>query len=136
MQIDYDELKKMLDTFIEAEGPFITLGIMGFPEDEGKEKDKFLFHLLLLIENELISNAKLVTGDPEKLGLSYRNRRIATWVTPIRLTQSGHDLAKAFHQKPILEKIKKELADAPFDLVKDISKQWLTKFVKDKLGFE
>ncbi|SMG62043.1 DUF2513 domain-containing protein [Cedecea sp. NFIX57] len=114
MKIDFDELKRMLDKFLEAEGPFITLSQMGFPEESGEEEDKFLFHLLLLVDNRLISNAKLETGDPAAIGLVYTmSRRIGIRNVPIRLTQSGHDFAKALHQPPVLERIKKELAEAP-----------------------
>lgn len=62
------------------------------------------------------------------------NRGFAGAAIPIRLTQDGHDFAEALNQKPILERLKQELTDAPFDLVKDISKTWLTKQIKDRLG--
>lgn len=136
MQIDFEELKRMLDKFLEADGPFITLGVMGFPDGSGFEKDRFIFHLLLLIENGMISDSKLRTGDPTYLGLVYNSKGIGYRTVSIRLTQEGHDFAKALHQQPVLERIKKELTDAPFDLVKDVSKQWLTKLVREKIGIQ
>ncbi|ENZ3206736.1 DUF2513 domain-containing protein, partial [Salmonella enterica] len=62
-------------------------------------------------------------------GIGYRRVKI-------RLTQDGHDFANALNQRPVLERIKKELADAPFELVKDVSKQWLTQFIKNRIGLE
>lgn len=46
------------------------------------------------------------------------------------------DSAKKLHQQPVLDKIKKELADAPFELVRDVSKKWLTKMIKDRIGID
>ncbi len=136
MQIDFDEIKRILAVFIEAPAPFITLKDLDFFSVEGEAADKLVFHLLLLVENGLISNRKLETGNPEFIGLVLTNRSIGGRAIPIRLTQDGHDFASALNQQPILERVKKELAEAPFEVVKDVSKRWLGKLMKDKLGLE
>lgn len=136
MQIDFDEIKRILAVFIEAPAPFITLKDLDFFSVEGEVADKLIFHLLLLVENGLISNRKLETGNPEFIGLVFTNRSIGGRAIPIRLTQDGHDFASALNQQPILERVKKELAEAPFEVVKDVSKRWLGKLMKDKLGLE
>ncbi|EEG3121732.1 DUF2513 domain-containing protein [Salmonella enterica subsp. enterica] len=134
MKIDFDELKRLLTVFLDSPGPFITPGDTGLTSVEGEQQDKLIFHMLLLVENGLISDSKLRTGDPQAIGLVYTSRGIGYRQVNIRLTQDGHDFANALNQQPVLERIKRELADAPFDLVKDVSKQWLTTFIKDKIG--
>ncbi|WP_367672743.1 DUF2513 domain-containing protein [Serratia symbiotica] len=136
MQIDFDEIKRILAVFIEAPTPFITLKDLDFFSVEGEDADKLVFHLLLLVENGLISNCKLETGNPEFIGLVITNWNIGGGEIPIRLTQDGHDFASALNQQPIFERVKKELAEAPFEVVKDVSKRWLGKLMKDKLGLE
>lgn len=136
MQIDFDEIKRILAVFIEAPTPFITLKDLDFFSVEGEDADKLVFHLLLLVENGLISNRKLETGNPECIGFVFTNRSIGGRAIPIRLTQDGHDFASALNQQPIFERVKKELAEAPFEVVKDVSKRWLGKLMKDKLGLE
>ncbi|WP_208952215.1 DUF2513 domain-containing protein [Rahnella sp. ChDrAdgB13] len=136
MQIDFDEIKRICSVFLDSPEPFISLGEIGFDTAEGDEEKRLVFHTLLLIENGLISDSKLRTRDPSYIGLVYTSKGIGWKITSIRLTQEGHDFAKALYQKPVLERIKKELADAPFELVKNVSKQWLTKVIKDKIGLE
>ncbi|EEW4972708.1 DUF2513 domain-containing protein, partial [Escherichia coli] len=36
----------------------------------------------------------------------------------------------------ILERIKKEFTDAPFDLIKEVTKSMLTRFVKERIGID
>lgn len=136
MKIDYDELAKILDTFLESPQAFITLNDLGFFTTSDEQEEKLVFHLLLLIENGFISDRQLRTGNPEYIGLYFSISGVSGGAIPIRLTKDGHDFASALHQKPILEKLKKEFTDAPFDMVKDISKSLLTKFIKNRLDVE
>ena len=136
MKIDFDELKRQLSLFLDSPGAFITLDDLGYDTAEGDREQRLLFHTLLLVENGLISDSKLRTGEPTYVGFVYSMNKIGHRNVRIRLTQEGHDFAKALYQQPVLERIKKELADAPFELVRDVSKQWLTKFIKDKIGLE
>ncbi|ELI8291993.1 DUF2513 domain-containing protein [Yersinia enterocolitica] len=134
MQIDFDVIKKITTVFLDSPEPFITLKELNFFNVEGEEENVLIFHLLLMVENRLISNRNLETGHPKAIGIHFAARGAAGAAIPIRLTQDGHDFAKALNQKPIFERLKQELTDAPFDLVKDISKTWLTKQIKDRLG--
>lgn len=136
MKIDFDELKRQLSLFLDSPEAFITLDDLGYDTAEGEREQRLLFHTLLLVENRLISDSKLRIGDPACVGFVYSSRGIGYRNVKIRLTQDGHDFAKALYQKPVLERIKKELADAPFELVKDVSKQWLTKVIKERIGIE
>lgn len=136
MQINFDEMKNILSVFIDANTPYITLRELGFFTKEGDEFDCFMFHFNLLTEAGLISDRKLRVGSPEALGVVFTSTGFGGRAVPIRLTMEGHDFAKALNQKPVLERIKKELSDAPFALVKQAAGQWLSKLLKDKLGLE
>lgn len=136
MKIDFDEINNILSTFIDADTPFITLRDLGFFTKEGVELDSLIFHLSLLVETRLISNRRLETGSLEHIGVVFHSAGMGGRTIPIRLTMEGHNFAKSLGQKPILEKIKKELSDAPFELIKRTAGQWAEKLLKDKLGLE
>ncbi|ORM62021.1 DUF2513 domain-containing protein [Pantoea rodasii] len=136
MRIDFEELKRILTIFLDSKDSFITLGDLGFATATGEDEQRLIFHTLLLVENGLISNWRLLTRDPCSIGFVYRGMNIEWRKVPIRLTQDGHDFAMALNRNAVMERIKRELADAPFDLVKDVSKQWLTKLIRDKIGIQ
>lgn len=134
MKIDFDEMKRILSAFIDADTPYITLKELGFTGDNPGEDERFLFHFSLLVESCFISDQSLCTDSLEALGVVFCNPGFGWRAYPIRLTMAGHDFAKAINQKPILERMKKELSDAPFDLVKKVAEQWFSALMKDKLG--
>ncbi|HFU8129608.1 TPA: DUF2513 domain-containing protein [Escherichia coli] len=138
MKIDYDEIARIFDVFLEADTAFIRLEDVGWDRSQrhSDSHQKLVFHLLLLVENGFISNRYLETGTAKSIGLTPTSLGYSYSGTSVRLTQDGHDFAKALHQKPILERIKQHLADAPMTLVTDVGKQWLTSFLKKKLGIE
>lgn len=135
MKTDYDTIKKLLDIFLASDSTFITLDDLVAGSDAGIIDERFLFHFLLIVENGLISNQKLECNSPRSVGLSFAlNGHILTSRVPIRLTQSGLDFANALNQKPVLERVKKELADAPFEFVKNAAGKLLSKILSDRLG--
>ena len=136
MRINLDEFQKILKVFLDSDCTNITLRELGINELTESNEETFIFHMLLLVENGLLSNSNLETGTPACVGL-IPTRHGYDWVkVPIRLTQDGHDFANALNQKPILERLKKEFTDAPFDMVKDVSKSLLTKLIKNRLDIE
>ncbi|EAA4756843.1 DUF2513 domain-containing protein [Shigella sonnei] len=136
MKIDYDEVLSILTTFQDAETPFLTLQDLGMAEAEGGEKDKKVFHLMLLADNGSIVNGDMQSETPKYIGFFFHSLGVGFRNTPIMLTQQGHDLANALRKKPILERIKKEFTDAPFDLIKEVTKSMLTRFVKERIGID
>lgn len=133
MKIDFDEMKKILSTFIDADTPYITLKDLGFTGDHPDEDERFLFHFSLLVESGFISDQNLQTDSLEALGVVFYSSGYGWAANPIRLTMAGHDFAKTINQKPILDRMKKELSDAPFDLVKKVAEQWFSTLLKNKL---
>lgn len=134
MRIDFDEIKEILSVFLEADTACITLQKLGFPYDDWDKDERFLFHFSLLVESGFISNRNLQVDSLEGLGVVFHSAGFGCRAYPIRLTMAGHDFAKALNQKPVLERVKKELADAPFEVVKKASSQWFSKLLEDKLG--
>ncbi|WP_421238538.1 hypothetical protein [Aeromonas enteropelogenes] len=134
MKIDFDEMKKILSVFLEANTACITLQNLGFFSMKHDETELFLFHFSLLAEAGLISDQALSSNSLEALGIVFHSGGVGGRALPIRLTMAGHDFAKALNQKPVLERIKKELSDAPFGVVKKAAGQWFSKVLEDKLG--
>ncbi|MBQ0956947.1 DUF2513 domain-containing protein [Serratia symbiotica] len=134
MKIDYEEIKEIMSVFLKKPEPFITIKDLNFFDIGGEEEKKLIFHLLLLIEDGLISDLQLKTGDPEYIGIRFLSSgKALCGEIPIRLTIDGHNFAKALNEKPILERIKKDLTNAPFGFVKEVSKKWLIKQLATKL---
>ncbi|EMN0195565.1 DUF2513 domain-containing protein [Citrobacter freundii] len=135
MQVELDEIKRMLNTFLEAPGPFITIKDLGFVDEEDQEKlDKSIGHFLLIVENGLISNMNLITGDAKAVGLHMTPRNFGYTSVPIRLTQTGHDFINMLNQKPVFERLKEEAKEAPFSLLQKVGAALTEKILKEKLG--
>lgn len=134
MKIDFDEMKNILSVFIEADTACITLQDLGFFSKNDDEVELFLFHFSLLAEAGLISDQELQVGSLKALGVVFYVGGVGGAAIPIRLTMEGHDFAKALNQKPVLERMKKELSDAPFGVVKKAAGQWFSKLLEEKLG--
>ncbi|EDX0904776.1 DUF2513 domain-containing protein [Salmonella enterica subsp. enterica] len=135
MKPDYEIINMMLNIFLQSEKAFITIDDLVAGYDAGVIDEQFLFHFLLIVENGLLSNQNLTAKTPEDVGLFFAlNGQIITSSIPIRLTQSGLDFANALNQKPVLERVKKELADAPFEFVRTTAGKLLSKILSERLG--
>lgn len=137
MKPDYDIIRKLLGVFLESKRTFITIDDIIKGTDSGIIDEDFLFHFLLIVENGLISNKNLTCNSPEDVGLTFGfNGNIIKFQVPVRLTQNGIDFANALNQKPVLEKVKKELSEAPFTFVKAAAAKIFSKILSDKLGID
>ncbi|ECB7314849.1 phage-like protein [Salmonella enterica] len=138
MKIDYDYLKEVLSAFLNSDKPSITIRDLGFYEKNQEDLSKLIFHLTLLVDQGLIRDKGLkYCTFVDITGISFSGDGIPHGgECDMVLTSEGHDFANALNQKPVLERIKKELSDAPFSVVKQLSSSWLTKIFTDKLGLE
>ncbi|MFS6935280.1 DUF2513 domain-containing protein [Klebsiella oxytoca] len=135
MKTNYDTIKKLLDVFLKSERTFITIDDLIADSVTGIIDEDFLFHFLLIVENGLVSDKNLICNSPDAVGLTFGlNGHIMTNKIPIRLTQNGLDFANALAQKPVLERVKKELADAPFEFVKTAAGKIFSKILSERLG--
>ncbi|WP_084976547.1 DUF2513 domain-containing protein [Plesiomonas shigelloides] len=141
MKIDLSYLSSIMDVFLDAKTSHITItdfqtnGIRIESENHPSHLDeKFLFHLQLALENNLISNQKLSSSDLDSIGVKMGvNGHVILTGTPIRLTQQGHDFATALANKEVLMRIKEELKDAPFKVILDGSQKLLEHIMKKKI---
>ncbi|MDA8510931.1 DUF2513 domain-containing protein [Citrobacter sp. Igbk 14] len=136
MKIDLDEMKRLLNVFLESPKPYVTITELGVI-DSADDSDKVIAHLLLMAENGFISSLQLETGF-DSLGLrpSYGSSGVR-WnfaVRPIRLTQSGHDFASVLNQRPVFERLKEEAQEAPVALLRKVGSALTEKLLKEKLG--
>ncbi len=140
MKIDLDYLKKVLNIFIDSPHAFLTYrelseeGINMYKDDNNTQfDDEFIFHLSLLLENQLISNHQLDHSTFKSIGLEYDPRTCCHWAIPIRLTQSGHDFAAMLQQNEVFENLKTNFKDFPFQVIYDAGKTLSTAFMKKKV---
>lgn len=130
-------MKRLLNIFIDAPQPYITVAELGVNEASNQELDKLIAHILLMVENGFISSLKLETGfDAMGLRLSHMSTgpKWGVAAKPIRLTQAGHDFAAVLNQRPVFERLKEEAQEAPVALLRKIGNALTEKFLKEKLG--
>ncbi|WP_163134484.1 DUF2513 domain-containing protein [Agarivorans sp. Alg241-V36] len=137
MKIDYDYIASILNVFLESNTAHLTIfDIKDSGIDIGDEfiDEKFLFHVQLLIDNELISNQHGLRDGLLTAGIRLNgNRSVILVKNNIRLTQKGHDFSKSLQNKEVMAKIKNELKDAPFKTVFDGGQKLLAHYAKKKL---
>lgn len=139
MKVDLDYFSKFLSVFIESDNAFITIKILegnGFPlniDDHGNQK--LIFHLGIALDNGFIGTEfKNIAFNLKDIFLSIeRNGTVSASVVGLRLTQRGHDFSKTLNNKEVLERLKTEFNDAPFDVVFDGGKKLIEHFFKKKL---
>jgi len=130
MKIDYDYLKKLLETFESSEKPVISFNELeqaGLSENE----DVLLFHMQQLEDQSFIARAD---GEPG-LGYIFSVGGEVYWSDiDLRLTAFGYEFLDALRNKEIFNKLKTEFKDNSIGTIVNASKQLLEGFVKKKIG--
>lgn len=134
MKINLEYISELLSYFIESEKPFLELGDLVTNTGDGIFDDQFIFHYSLLVENGLLSRTDLTIGSLKNMGVISSDNGLGFISLDIRLTQSGHDFAKALNNKEVLERLKSEFKDAPFKVVFDGGRKLLEHAFKKKLN--
>lgn len=137
MQIDLEYISVILNVFIESDKAHLSildLNNAGVDSGDGLINDKFVFHMQILMEDNLISDQDGSVNGLQTIGVGLNgNGTYRKLITNIRLTQNGHDFTKALGNKEVLMKIKSELKDAPFKAIFDGSQKLLCHFAKKKV---
>lgn len=137
MNIDFEYVSKILAVFISSDKAHLSivdLNNAGIDSGEPKIDQTFIFHMQILLDNNLISDQDGMSNGLQTIGVGLNgNNTYRKLITNIRLTQNGHDFAKALNNKEVLLKIKSELKDAPFKAIFDGSQKLLTHFLTKKL---
>jgi hypothetical protein len=138
MKIDLDYLASLLAVFLDSEEAHVDFDDM---EKSGIEvekddylNDKFLFHIQIAIDNQLIGKRTGSVFNLEDVGISqYLDGTDDICNTPLRLTQAGHDFACTLNNKEVLTKLKTELKDAPFKTLFEGGQKLLQHIMAKKL---
>ncbi|EMV5074435.1 DUF2513 domain-containing protein [Escherichia coli] len=132
MRTDLDYLKKMLTVFLDSESTFITVNQL---RDAGFDiaSEKGMFHYMQLIEQGFISNMKMETRDPLRLGYVNYFAGMRTVDVDIRLTTEGQDFACALESKDVFARLK-EISNEPLAVMKDVGVELLKSLAKKKFG--
>jgi len=140
VKIDIVYISKLLSVFVDANTAHITYkkweeaGIeLASTEVKNKFDEKFLFHIQLIVENNLISNQELESGTLDCIGISFTKNLDCIIDVPIRLTQKGQDFCIALNNKEVLTKLKTELKDAPFKVIFEGSQKLIQHIGKKKI---
>lgn len=137
MNINFDYISNILKAFTDSKRAHLSihdLNDAGIDSGESLINQEFIFHMQLLLDNELISDQDGSSQGLSTIGIGLNgNGTYRKLLTNIRLTQSGHDFAKGLGNKEVLLKIKNELKGAPFKAIFDGSQKLLTHFIKKKV---
>lgn len=138
MKVDLEYFSSLLDVFINSEKTSLGLDDIecsGFDlYSGGVISEKFLFHAWLAIDNKLLGVRNGTATSLKDIGINESMDGLYSIViTPIRLTQAGHDFASALNNKEVLSRLKSEFKDAPFKVVFESGQKLLEHYMKKKL---
>jgi hypothetical protein len=138
MRIDLDYMAAILAVFLDSEKAHIDFddiqssGLQISTHDQLDEK--FIFHLQLALDNQLLGKRTGPAFNLNDIGISQSiDGMDSICITPIRLTQTGHDFACTLNNKEVLLKLKSEFKDAPFKVIFDGGQKLLQHFMTKKL---
>ena len=138
MKIDLDYMAELLKVYLDSKSAHVDLNDLINSDIEVKSEDsfseKFIFHMELALDNQLIGTRNGPAYALKDIGISFSANGMAIcWIVPLRLTQLGHDFAATLANKEVLEKLKTEFKDAPFKFIFDGGQKLLQHFLKKKL---
>jgi predicted ArsR family transcriptional regulator len=129
MKINYDYLKKLLETFASSDKAVIDYNVLKSATLTA-DANTFLFHLQQVEDEGCIERAD------KKPGLGYvfsmKGDGITWAVVPLRMTSSGFQLLDALRNKDILNTLKTEFKDDSLRTIRTIAKQLLENYRKKK----
>ncbi|MHA7000162.1 DUF2513 domain-containing protein [Aeromonas schubertii] len=128
MKIDNEYLKGLLEAFEASDTPTTDIEELkkaGFSYQE----DKFIFHLSILADQNLVQCE-------QGYGLGYQKGvdGYVSWaVVPLRLTAFGHEFLEALRNSQVWDTIKSEFKDASIGTLWRVSKELLEGYTKKKV---
>lgn len=128
MRIDHEYLKGLLEAFEASDTPTTDireLENVGF----NCQEDKFIFHLRILADQNLVQRE-------QGHGLGYQKGAdgYVSWsVVPLRLTVFGHEFLEALRNSQVWNTIKSEFNDASIGTLWRVSKELLEGYTKKKV---
>lgn len=137
MRVDLEFFGSLFGVFLESEKAHIDFNDISNAgveiEVNGKLSEKFIFHLQLALDNQLIGKRSGPTYNLKDIGIMQSLNGSSMSPVPLRLTQNGHDFSLALNNKEVMDKLKTEFKDAPFKSVFDGGQKLLQHYMKKKL---
>lgn len=130
MKIDQEYLKKILNTFLYSEKPFVESS--NFQNAGIDIDDKFLFHMQILEDQDIIErfDKERDTG----IGYAIAMSGIFQWMsTPLRLTAIGHEFSDALNKVEIWDFMRREFKEASVGTLLKVGKEMLGAFTKKQI---
>jgi len=138
MNIDLDFIKDFLNVFKESDKAHIDyrdlVGSSLEVEIDDQVTEKFIFHVQLILDNQLIGTNTGSAFNLKDIGFTYsKDGQLYIGNIPLRLTQTGHDFLSSLNNKEVMSKLKTEFKDAPFKTVFDGGQKLLNNYFKKKM---
>jgi hypothetical protein len=139
MKVDLDYMKEIFAVFVNSENAHVTFNDFAeqgihFDDEDDNTNQKLLFHLQIFIDNYFIGTSRVNTAQSlEQIGITGTKTHLAYSIQELRLTQRGHDFANTLQNKAVLEKLKSELKDAPFNVIFEGGQKLIQHYFKKKL---
>jgi len=121
VKIDYEYVEKILEVFLESEKP--TVDWNSFLSIIRGNDDKFIFHILILVDKNLIAAAH----SDGRIGIQRNYSEYNVSIVPWRLTSDGHDFANALAKPGVLTTIQEKFKAEGLSAVIGISKKIVEK---------
>ncbi|MEN6488950.1 MAG: DUF2513 domain-containing protein [Smithella sp.] len=131
MKIDHDYLKGLLEAFEASDKSTTTiLELKDRGYDYADEGEKFLFHMQILYDKQLIASESGILG----FGFDRSADGMPCWsVFNLRLTASGHDFLEALRNSQVWATLKREFKDVSIGTLLKVSKDLLEGYTKKKV---
>jgi len=131
MRIDYKYLNQILENFLEATSP--NLSWKEFEEFHTSDADKFVFHMRILNDRQLVVPLR----DVDTLGIleDYPGEYHVS-VIPWRLSADGHDFAAALSKPEILSAILTKFKDEGIGAVVGVAKALAEKQIEKLISLD
>jgi len=135
MEIDWEYIKKLLETFEKSDQRTLTLNDLkdsGF--DYEKDQDRFIFHMQLLCDKDLIDRESgHMEKGPKIFGMIKHSGGYSIQHQDLRLTMSGHEFAANLRNKNVWAKLTKNLKDQGFSAIVTLAKDLSIGLAKKKV---
>ena len=119
MRIDITYIKELLDIILDHDSPDFNINhpkIAPLWHEDGEPLNKFVFHMEILEDQDLIESS---TKNPGLGFKRFSNGEYGVSVIPLRLTADGHQFAADLNKPGVLEQLRTTFKDlGPAETVK------------------
>ncbi|MBF4436351.1 DUF2513 domain-containing protein [Vibrio anguillarum] len=130
MKVDYEYLKRLLESFEKIDVPFPLLSEIA--SEVSEINNQFAFHMDLLLDQGFIQYMSTQGTSPFE-PVSYGPDNFDYANVNVRLTAQGYDFLAALHQKNIWNAIKGDLKDNSIQTIWKVAQSVATKLASTQI---